>query len=107
MPSPDPPSLEQRLATFEAQNPCLRLAVGAIALGLVLYAAWHSLFAGPIRATTADAGKVIVRDPPAAFGWCWGPTTACPRRFAPRTTPACCCATRRGRCGRTCTPARN
>jgi hypothetical protein len=59
----DSPSLEQRLANLEAQNRSLRFAVAAIALGMVLYAAWHMLFAGPIRATVVEAQRVVVRDP--------------------------------------------
>jgi hypothetical protein len=69
-PPADSPSLEQRLTALEADNHDLRrqlnrLRLGGVvlALGLILYGAWHSLFAGPIRATTVEAQRVIVRDP--------------------------------------------
>jgi hypothetical protein len=61
--APAPSTLEQRLAALEAQNRRLLLAVAAVALGLVLYAAWQTLFAGPLRATAVEAQRVIVRDP--------------------------------------------
>jgi hypothetical protein len=57
------PTLEQRLANLEAQNRRLRIAVGAIALGLILCAAGHTFFLGAVRATVVEARQVIVRDP--------------------------------------------
>jgi len=66
----DSPSLEARVSALEADNrrqqqqlTRLRFAVGAIALGLVLYAAWHTFFAGPLRATSVEAQRLILRDP--------------------------------------------
>jgi hypothetical protein len=61
--SADSPSLEQRLANLEAQNRRLRFAVGAIALGMILYAAWHTFFIGAVRATVVEARQGVVRDP--------------------------------------------
>src|SRR5262249_911360 len=60
--TPDAPALEQRLNALETQNRRLRLVVAGIALGMVLYAAWYSLFADPIRTTVLEAQRVIVRD---------------------------------------------
>jgi hypothetical protein len=63
------PSLEQRLACLEAhrrelrrQLGELRLAVAVIALGLILYSAWRTLFTFPVRATVVEAQRVVVRD---------------------------------------------
>jgi hypothetical protein len=85
--TPDPPSLDQRLAALEAQNRRLRLAVGAIALGLVVYAAWHMLFAGPIRATVVEAQRVIVRDPAGRVRLVLGTGDSLPPEFRAKDNP--------------------
>ena len=68
-PPGDSPSLEERFNALEAENRDLRrlvgrlrLALGLLGAGLIAYAAWHTLFAGPVRATVVEAQRVILRD---------------------------------------------
>jgi hypothetical protein len=83
----DSPSLEQRLSALEAQNRRLRLAVGAIALGLVVYAVWHMLFAGPLRATSLDTQRVIIRDPAGRVRMVLGTDEFLPDAFRAKDNP--------------------
>src|SRR2546421_398949 len=85
--TPDAPSLEQRLSALQAQNRPLRFAVAAIALGLVLYAAWHALFAGPIRATTVEVQRVIVRDAAGRARVVLGTDDSLPSEFRAKDNP--------------------
>jgi hypothetical protein len=83
----DSPSLEQRLANLEAQNRRLRLAVGGIALGMILYAAWHTFFIGAVRATVVDARQVIVRDPAGRARIVLGTDDSLPPAFRAKHNP--------------------
>jgi Tfp pilus assembly protein PilO len=57
-PSPHSRSLEDRISNLEAENRELqrlasqvRFVAAMLAVALILYAAWHTLLAGPIRAS--------------------------------------------------------
>jgi hypothetical protein len=88
------PSLEQRLEALETENrrqqqqlTRLRLAVGVIALGLVLYGAWRTHFAGPVRATVLDTQRVIVCDPAGRVRLVLGSDEFLPDAFRAKDNP--------------------
>jgi hypothetical protein len=83
----DSPSLEQRLVNLEAQNRRLRLAVGATALGMILYAAWHTFFIKAVRATVVDARQVIIRDPAGRVRLVLGSSEYLPDAFRAKDNP--------------------
>jgi hypothetical protein len=90
----DSPSLEQRLAALEAENTRqrqqlarLRLAVGVIALGMVLYSGWHTCFIGAVRATVVEARQVVVRDPAGRARIVLGTDDSLPDAFRAKDNP--------------------
>jgi hypothetical protein len=92
--SADSLSLEQRLASLEAENTRQRqqlsrlgLAVCAISLGLILYAAWHTLFIGAVRATVVEARQIVVRDPAGRARIVLGTDDSLPDAFRAKDNP--------------------
>jgi hypothetical protein len=90
----DSPSLEQRLAALEAENvrqrqqlARLRLAIGAIALGLILYGAWRTFFIGGVRATVVDAREVVLRDHSGRVRLVLGTDDSLPDAFRAKDNP--------------------
>jgi hypothetical protein len=61
--------------------------VAAIALGLVLYAGWHTLFASPIRDTVVEAQRVIVRDSAGRARLVLGTDDSLPAGFRAKDNP--------------------
>jgi hypothetical protein len=90
----DSPSLEERLAALETDNRelhrqlwKLRLAVAVIALGLILYSAWRTLFSFPVRATVVDAQRVVVRDSVGRVRLMLGTDDGLPPEFRAKDNP--------------------
>jgi hypothetical protein len=88
------PSLEERVSGLEAENRhlrrllgMLRFAFGLLGAGLILYAAWHTLFVGPIRATVVDARQVIIRDPAGRARIVLGTDDSLPAAFRAKDNP--------------------
>jgi hypothetical protein len=94
-PSAASPSLEQRIAALEADNHDLRrqlnrlrLGGAVLALGMILYAGWHALFIGAVRATVVEAQRVIVRDPAGRVRLVLGTDDSLPDSFRAKDNPS-------------------
>src|SRR5262245_44201281 len=99
----DSPSFEDRVSALKAGNRDLRRVLGRfrlggalLAVGLIAYAAWHTLFVGPIRATTVEAQRVIVRDAAGRVRLVLGTDEGLPPEFRAKDNPGVLLCDERG-----------